>query len=540
MRTNKKIQLIISRYFLFIFLCCAGYTFAQKPVLSRDFTFKTSEKYKGIKSNNSYYIASRDRMVCIKKGRNNMTIQRFSLEDLKEDVKKRQVIEDKGDFQTVMDLGGRAVVFYTVRDKAFAQRVSLTGIIAERPVLVGSDKENIANDVSFKSTYGFDAGGRINKFVFKKSFDGNKLLVLFRIKTANDKADKIGINVYDATLKLLWKRKVTLPYATERIENEDFAIDNEGTFYMTASVFGTGVNEKNKLEFEYRTEMFKIEEGLKEIEKNKIEISGKSIMDAIIGLDKFGKIRVSGFYSNNDNKLETVGLFSASFNGDNIVSSVVSSNFPKEQLQQIALKREENINEGTRKKDDKLDFENLKVNKIIYSDDGGIVLFGEQRYVESFTTSSSSGSRTTYTYYYRDIICSKLSSEGKVIWFHKLPKYQIGTRGKRSMSYYPFTKNGKYYLFYIDNFVNLKKSFDEFPIRYFDGKKEFLYLVSYTIDETTGEVIKEPILTGSDVRNSRLDLFEVSKALELPNKDMVFELYDRKKNNLLLKIKDAK
>ncbi len=538
MQTNKKLKTIWSRSILFIFLFCSGFTFAQKPILSRDFTFNASEKYKRIKGINSYYVASRDRMVSIKKGRKDMTIQRFSLKDLKEDVKKRQIIEDKGDFQTVMDLGGRAVVFYTIKDKAFAQRISLTGIIAEKPVLVGSDKENISDDFGFKSTFGFDAGGRINKFIFKKSFDGNKLLVLFRIKTANDKADKIGINVYDSTLKLLWKRKVTLPYATERMENEDFAIDNEGTFYMTASIFGAGAEEKNKLESGYRTEVFEIKENPKEIKKSKIEISGKSIMDAVIGLDKYGKIRISGFYSNNDDKLEVSGIFSANLSGEGIVNSIVKSDIPQNILRQLTLKREERINEGTQKKDDKKDFENIKVNSITYSDDGGIVLFGEQRYVESFTTSSSSGSRTTYTYYYRDIIASKLSSEGKIIWFHKLPKYQIGTRGKRSMSYYTLVKNGKYYLLHIDDFLNLKRAFDEFPTRYFDGKKEFLYLISYTIDDITGKVVKEPVLTGSDVRNSRLDLLEVSKGVELPNKDMFFEIYDGKKNNLLLKISE--
>ncbi|MDH7446757.1 hypothetical protein [Aquimarina sp. 2201CG14-23] len=525
---------------LLMLIMMSGYSFAQKPVLSEDFSFKIGEKYKRIKSLNSYYVASGDRLVAIKKGRSSMTIQRFSLEDLKEDVKKRQVIEDKGDFQTVMNLGGKAVVFYTVKDKAFAQKISLTGIIAEKPVLIGSDKENINNDVGFKSTYGFDAGGRINKFVFKKSFDGSKLLVLFRVKTADDTGDKIGISVYDTSLKLLWKRKVKLPYASKWLENEDFAIDNEGSFYLTASVFNSGAEEKNKLDFTYRTEVFKIKENPKDIIKSKISLSGKSVMDAIIGLDKGGKIRVSGFYSDNATKAEASGMFSAILDETGNVASVVKSDIPAETVQQYLLKREERVNEGTQKDDDKKDFENLKVNNIVFNEDGSIVLLGEQRYVESFTTSSSSGSRTTYKYFYRDVIASKLSSDGSVTWFHKLPKHQIGARGKRSMSYVNFTNSGKHYLFHIDDFTNLKRSFDEIPTRYFDGKKEFLYLTSYTINDATGEVIKEPILTGSDIRNSRLDHLELYKAATLPNQDMIFEAYDGKKNNLLLKVSGVK
>ncbi len=536
MYSDKKIPTMKIKSILFLLIFVTAYSFAQKPVLSEDFKFKIGEKYKRIKSVNSYYVASGDKMVAIKKGRNNMTVQRFSLSDLKEDVKKRQVIEDKGDFQTVMNLNGKAVVFYTIKDKAFAQKISLTGIIAEKPVLIGSDKDNITNDVGFKSTYGFDAGGRINKFVFKKSFDGTKLLVLFRVKTADDKADEIGISVYDSNLKSLWSRKVRLPYANKWLENEDFAIDNEGSFYMTASVFNSGSEDKNKLENTYRTEVFKIKESPKEIIKSKIELPGKSIMNGVIGLDKGGKVRVSGFYVNNDNKLEASGLFSAVLDENGIVTSVFKSDIPTEIAQQYALKREERINEGTQDEKDKKDFENLKVNEVVYNQDGSAVVLGEQRYVESFTTSSSSGSRTTYKYFYRDIIVSKISPEGTLAWFHRLPKYQTGVRGKRSMSYINFKNSGKHYIFYIDDFTNLKRSFDEYPTRYFDGKKEFLYLTSYTINDTSGEVVKEPILTGSDIRNSRLDDLEVYKAAVLPNQDMIFEAYDGKKNNLLLKV----
>ena len=57
-----------------------------------------------------------------------MTIQRYALDDLKEDVKKRQVIEDKGEFQTVMKLNDKAVVFYTKGDRAYGQKISLSGI----------------------------------------------------------------------------------------------------------------------------------------------------------------------------------------------------------------------------------------------------------------------------------------------------------------------------------------------------------------------------------------------------------------------------
>lgn len=539
MKIYKNDTKMNMKYLFVIALLISGYTFAQKPILLEDFTFKVGEKYKRIKSMNTYHVASGNRLVSIKKGRNSMTIQRYSLDNLKEDIKKRQVVEDKGDFETVMKLGDKAVVFYSIRDRAYAQKVSLTGIVVEKPIQLVNDKENIHRDFGFKSTYGFDAGGRINKFAFKKSENGKYLLILFRIETGDSKADKIGIAVYSDALNLIWKRKITLPYASEKIQNESFAIGNDGNFYMTASIFNAGSDKKNKLEDTYRTEVFKITENKGEIFNSKLDIPGKSITDAAIGNDPAGNIKISGLYANTTNKTEVSGVFSATLSSSGTISTIIKSDIPLETIQDLALKREERINEGTQKEKDLKDLENLKVNDVVFNGDGSTTILGEQRYVESFTTSSSSGSRTTYRYYYRDIFVFKLASDNTIAWMHKLPKNQIGTTSKRSMSYLNFTNGGKHYLFYVDDFTNLKRSFDEAPTRYFDGKKEFIYLTSYVIDDVTGETTKEAILTGSDIRNSRLDVVELTKTATLPNKDMIMEVYDGKKSNLLVKISTA-
>ncbi|WP_299219065.1 hypothetical protein [uncultured Aquimarina sp.] len=46
-------------------------------------------------------------------------------------------------------------------------------------------------------------------------------------------------------------------------------------------------------------------------------------------------------------------------------------------------------------------------------------------------------------------------------------------------------------------------------------KRVFVPLTSYTIDDASGEVTKDPILTGSDIRNSLLDNLEVYKVATL-------------------------
>jgi len=525
---------------ILLFLLITSFTFAQKPVLLKDFKFEIGQKYKRIKNMGNYLVAAGDRVVSIKKIRNSMIIQRFSLDKMVEDIKQRQEIEDKGDFESVMQLGDYAVVFYSSKNKAYGQRISPKGIIAKKPILLVNDKEKIAKDFGFKSTYGFDAGGRINQFAFKKSPNGKKMVAVFRIKTANEKADKIGIMVFSDGLNLIWRRKVTMPYSSDILQNEDFAIDNFGNFFMTASVFSEATTKKDKLETSFRTEVFKITEEGEEIIKSKINLPERSITDAVIEFDDKNNARVSGFYASNMNKTEISGVFSATVIDNGTVGKVAKSEIPTAMIDSLASQRETRIAQGTQKKDDLLDLERIRVNDVIFNPDGSTVLLGEQRFVDVFTTSSSSGSRTTYKYYYRDIFAFKISNDGKMLWNHKLPKWQMGTVGKRSMSYINFENEGKHYMFYMDDFTNLKRSLQETPTRYFDGKKEFIYLTAYVVDDATGAVSKEAILTGSDLRNARLDAMWLSKHGGLPNKDMVFEIFDGKKNNLLFKISLAK
>ena len=469
-----------------------------------------------------------------------MTIQRFDLETMKEDIKKRQVIEDKGEFQTVMKLGAKALIFYAIKDKAYVQGVSITGKIAEKPLLLVKDAQNIAEDFGFKSTSGFDAGGRINKFAFKKSFNETKLLVIYRIKTPDDQADKIGLQVYDAQLELIWKRKVDLPHASSYFIPEDFSIDDEGIFYMSGSVFSEKSENKEKLEGFYKTEVFTLTKDAEQFTKAEVNLDKKVVTNAILELNKTGTVALTGFFAAMNTPAKASGIFSAGINSTGAIRTLVATNFPADKVALYASQRETRINEGTQNKKDITEFENIKVNKVYHDSDGAFTVLGEQRFVESFTTSSSSGSRTTYQYYYNHILAAKSSNNGKMLWINLLPKKQMGVRGKASMSYYPVLLNKKHYLFHVDHFTNLKKSFDETPDRYLDAKKDFLYLISYTINDKTGEVIKEPVLTGRDVRNSRLDHLFISKVAENSKNAYFYELNDGSRNNLLLQLKPSK
>ena len=528
------------RNYLFLCICfTTNWLFAQKPILTDAFDFSIGEKYKKIKNLQSYNFVQGTYLASFKKGRNDMTIQRFDLETLKEDIKKRQVIEDKGEFQTVMKLGAKALVFYAVKDKAYVQGVSITGKVAEKPLLLVNDAQNIAEDFGFKSTYGFDAGGRINKFAFKKSFNETKLLVIYRIKTPDDTPDKVGLQVYDASLELIWKRKIELPHASSYFTPEDFSVDDEGVFYMSGSVFSEKTENKDKVEQFYKTELYTLTKDAEDFTKATLTLENKVVTNAILGLNKTGAVALTGLFAAMQSPHIASGIFSVGITASGSIRNLIVSAFPADKVALYASERETRINEGTQNKKDITEFEKLRVNKVSYDSDGAFTILGEQRFVESFTTSSSSGSRTTYQYYYNHIVAAKSSNEGKMVWINVLPKKQMGVRGKASMSYYPIALKNKFYLFHVDHFTNLKKSFAEMPDRYQDAKKDFLYLVSYTINNQTGEVQKEPVLTGRDVRNSRLDHLFISKIAQNTKGALFYELNDGSKNNLLLQLKPS-
>ncbi len=509
--------------------------FAQRPVLSEDFSFSFGEKYKNIKSRRKYYVAHGNQLLSVKKGKKSMTIQRYGLEDLKENLKFRQVVEDKGDFETVLKLGYRAVAFYSIKNRVYAQFISLTNKSISKPTQLINEKEGVERNFSFQGTYDFDAGGRIHKFAFKKSPDGNKLLILYRLKSEEENKERIVVQVFNDKLELDWKKKILLPIEEKKLLKEDFTIDNEGNFYMTASIFEN--EKKDKLKEKYTSSIYVFNKESQELKSNTIALN-VAIEDAVI-IKKGAKTAVTGFFTSDSDKEIAAGIFTLDLGKEGSVTNLRHTLFPEETLAKLMAEREERINEGTQKKTSKRDFQNLRINKIYTNDDGSQVILAEQRYVTRHSTSSSSGGRIMFRNYYTDIYAFKILSNGQIAWMQKMPKYQMGMRGKGSMSYYSFKSKGEYYLLYVDDFTNLKKEFQETPTKYYDGKKEFLYLTAYIINDNTGEVEKQPVLTGRDVRNSRLEHLEISKMTKLHN-NFIMEAFDGKKNNLLIKLSEVK
>ena len=102
--------------------------------------------------------------------------------------------------------------------------------------------------------------------------------------------------------------------------------------------------------------------------------------------------------------------------------------------------------------------------------DGSLFIALEEYYVVATTTYDSRGmSRTTYTYYYEDILGAKISKTGNFEWLRKVPKKQRGTNGRGTMSYKLVSDATGYYFLFLDNKKNLELAEDEVPKYHLDG-----------------------------------------------------------------------
>ncbi len=145
---------------------------------------------------------------------------------------------------------------------------------------------------------------------------------------------------------------------------------------------------------------------------------------------------------------------------------------------------------------------NLSVRDIVVEGDGSVLITCEEYYVISRTYTSNNGATyTTYTYYYEDILASKINVAGNFAWVRKIPKKQKGSSGRGTMSYKLISDATGYYFLYLDNKKNMELADDEVPKYHVDG---FGGQVVVAKIDNAGTVTKELVF---DTREEDVMLF---------------------------------
>lgn len=543
-------------YFLILLLANSFFAQAQEiPEISYDFKIETSEPYPVV-DGEKYYLAVENHMVSVKRQKNEIVMQKFSTSGTLKEL-DRQTYADMPDnysIEDVLQIGTSFYVFYSVYDKPNTTEqlfkrefdpleLKFLGdgerIIAVEGKLTGSPFGSISNGYGFGFSFGV-----VDKFDIMKSFDGSKIIIQYRkkpeVKNDSKSFDIIGMVLYDNSMKELWNREITMPYTEKKMNNLDFSLDSQGNGYVLALVY----NDESTKRFikgviNYHIELIKIDGNTGKVSTTPIDLDNKNINSIALYENGQSYMTCVGFYANGKIAESAEGIFAFKLDSDGNISDEITHEIPVSVLNQYvkAKKAAKNVKKEDAGKD--VDFDNLVMRDLVFMEDGSIVVTAEQHYVVEHRDSKTG--RVYYTYYYNDILISKISPNGELAWMQKLGKRQKGSAGRGGMSFEHVYANNHHYLFFFDNINNLELATDEVPKLHMDGAGGFL--TAYKVNDESGKVSKVSILDTREVKLKPSDpkgipIYQVTpkKVLKLSPNEFVLESYIKKKRDMFIKM----
>lgn len=354
------------------------------------------------------------------------------------------------------NIGGKYYWFYATYAKKGPEDLYMVEIDTKTGKRKGDGKMLISKEkIEYTPLDEAYYGMRTSKYVIRISADSSKVLVTYRYppKSTDDtkNMDVIGMNVYDANMKQLWHKDVTLPYTEEMMDNKEYAVDRAGHAYLLAKVYAGNRKERTKDGTpNYRHEIIRIESD-GELKKTPIKLDNYFMSDFYFTELPAGGLLCTGFYSLFPNSKTSNGAYVIKLDKDaNIVrTGKTYYEFPAE-----VMGADKDIAKATGSggKDDDVNL--IRFKDIVVEKDGGLLIAGEGY----STTTRTGGNGATYTAnYYGNTIAMKIDAAGEMKWCRNMPKYQVSASVTESMSFSVVPYKDSYYFFYTDNAANLDK-----------------------------------------------------------------------------------
>lgn len=545
--------MIKNALFAGLILACSTSAMAQYEE-PRNVDFEISSPYKVVDATSKHYFHDGEDVYSIKIVKEKAILQHFDTKTMKETNRKELDLPKSYSLEGIYEIGGKHIVFYSQYEKSrkseqlFARELNLKTakwkgaqkkLISTRGKVTGTPIRTAASSILFGSLVPM---GYTDKFDFYFSADDSKMMVQYRmipdVKNDAKSYDEIGIHVFNTDLRELYGDVEKMPYTEKKMNIIDYAVDNDGEAYILTTVFNDNTTRTTKKgskdDPNYHIELFTISPKAKKIKISEPRLQDKFISGVWLYETVDNKMVIAGFYNNTASNGDAEGVFSAKIHKDGSTYDEQTFAIPIEILNQYESKRTRKRN-NKKEDDDKAEFQNLVLRKLQFMEDGSIVLIGEQYYMVQHTSTSNGRTSTYYTYHYNDMLITKIDPDGQLAWMRKLPKNQVGTSGRGSMSFTHHYDSGNHYLLFLDNEENKELPFDEAPETYADGKDG--HLTTFIVDDTNGEVDKELILDMRDAKGIRLYQFTPAKILKISQNEFVFEAYKKKKEDVLVKIR---
>ena len=514
------------------------FLFAQ-PKLSTDFNVTVAKPFAVVDAGSKEYFSDGTHIVSVKTRGQKVTIQKFSIDDMKE--VKRKEYEEWPPYlkvQSIMKMKGKLYYIYTSYDKKGKYHTIYSREINTDDLSLGAQKLLFKSEKKIISSGGGQAVGfmgmRVGGSLVKvfKSFDESKILLSYRNapKTRDDAVnfDVLGFHVFDSNLEKQWGDNVKMPYTEKVMNNLAYGIDKAGNGYMLAYI------TKSK-----KFELFSINTSA-ELKTHELDAEGSLFFTKLeLYENSAGNLVVAGLYSNGLDFKMGWGGGSMSNNVNGIIQytmtkqgkilSTYDMEFSVKLINQYKSARAQASNERRESKG-KLGISDLKMQKIVTNADGSTIFLAEQHYTKRVRT----GKSTTTYYYYRDMVITKINKKGTVIWQKKVPKTQSGKAGKGGMGVAYVQGKNSHYLLFLDNAKNANLSLSKVPAQHQDGRGGFL--TAYKINDATGEVERHSIFDVRDVKGTEAFQFKTTRIFEVKDNVFMVEVYIKGKEDTMIKM----
>ena len=163
------------------------------------------------------------------------------------------------------------------------------------------------------------------------------------------------------------------------------------------------------------------------------------------------------------------------------------------------------------------------------------MVIGEVDYVrnEMYGTSQQS------VRHFGNMVMTKIGADGKLIWEKKLPKNQAcisnSVASVESLGMFYAKGAGSHYILFVDNRKNANLTLDQPAVPHKGGLGG--YLTAYKVDDATGNVEKHLILDLTNINGQKAYQFRVNRILEVIDKTFALEVYIKKKQDMMVRMK---
>ena len=344
------------------------------------------------------------------------------------------------------------------------------------------------------------------------SQDNTHFGVVWEIPGKREEKDRYGFKIFNENMEVINEGDYKLPYEGRLSNIDQHYLTNTGDYFISVIEYQESEQKRlfrNYLNYKSTHILHITDEGLEDFEVN---LSGKRVEAMSMSSDNQRIFTLTGIYGETG-KAGVSGLFylRADFDRQEIIDEGFEK-FGKDFItQDWSDRQKERAERQEQRGKGEPQLYNYVMRQTEVLEDGSIIGSIEQYYVvvSSYTDPRTGATRTTYTYYYNDVIAYKVGKDGGFDWLTKIDKYQVSTNdGGPYSSYARYMNDGKLCFIFNDS----DRNYDENG-KFLKGSRT--YAANFSKRRNVVALVEIDLSNGNVDRKTFFDRSEIN-ALAVP------------------------